>query len=520
MNNNFNDANAGPVPKLSDIQGLILRGYNLPYVRYIIFTIKDVEGAREFCKKILPGSNEPLTVTTATPWQNGQKPAYCLNVGFTVFGLKKFITETQYKAVANKSYELFQLFKNGAAYPDNADLVGDTDDSAPALWWKRSDGWQSPTNPAKDGSDLDVQVSLFAHDHDSLELHYQTLLSMIPANANGSSMLPVFMKDSEPLPQGDDFIHFGYKDSFSQPRLSKVPWNTTQGRLLLGKSTVDDRPIVPPYHFVISPRSPSGPTYNSHPLLQNGTFAAFRLLYQDVKAFNKFINNPKNGASPDLVAAKMCGRWFDGTPLVISPEKPDPNLKDFDFTNFNYINPTENQQGVRQNDDLAQLCPYASHIRRTNPRDDGKVKGNTNPDGTAANAQAKRIMRRAGPYGPEYTEKEPAGIQRGLVGLFICANLTEQFLFIMQSWINMNNFRPGADNSPNLSGFDPLFGPPKSTIPQFNEFDYLPDGATDQPYKRITGIERFIRTDGSLFLFLPGIAGLENLANGILPALH
>jgi deferrochelatase/peroxidase EfeB len=518
MNLNLNDINTAAEPKLSDIQGLILRGYNLPYVRYIVFKINDVEGARLFCKKILPGSTELLTVTTAAPWKNGQKPAYCLNVGLTVFGLKKLIDQDQFETVNNDSLEFFKWFKSGAV--KTAVKVGDTDDSAPALWWKRSGGWMAPQDPVADGSDLHVQVSLFAHDSDSLKSYYQTLLEMIPAGAKGASMTAVFFKDSEPLPKGNDYIHFGYKDSFSQPRLANVSWNTVQGRLLSGKSLVDDRPPVPLDNFVITIKNfsdaPLPPAYAPNPLLENGSFAAFRLLYQDVKAFNKFINNPPEGASPELVAAKMCGRWFDGTPLVVSPDKPNPDLKDFDYTNFNYINHTPNQQGKGHNDDLGRLCPYAAHIRRTNPRDDTKVTGNKNADGTPSYAASRRIMRRAGPYGPDYVENEPEGIQRGLVGLFICANLSEQFVFIMDSWIRQGGFRSEDDSSPNDSGFDPLFGPPNKSISNYNEFDYIPGNSGDS-YVKMKGLERFIRTDGSLLLFLPGIKALEDLSNGVIP---
>ncbi|QHS55843.1 hypothetical protein GWR56_09975 [Mucilaginibacter sp. 14171R-50] len=86
----------------------------------------------------------------------------------------------------------------------------------------------------------------------------------------------------------------------------------------------------------------------------------------------------------------------------------------------------------------------------------------------------------------------------------------------MQSWITRNGFRT-TDASPNGSGFDPLFGPPNNKIDAYNEFAYLPEGPTTQPYKQIEGLERFIRTDGSLFLFLPGIAALKCLSQGIVP---
>lgn len=516
-----------PIPNFNDIQGLILRGYNFPYIRYIVFKINDREGAQYFCKKLLPGSNGLLNVTTAASWKPGYKPDYCLNIGFTAQGLKILIDKDQQKPVnfnkvSGDSFEFFNSFKPGAV--KRADILGDIGNSAPELWWQRSEGWLNrEVPPLADGSDLHIQISIFAHNSQSLESYYQNLLTMIPTGTHGPAVTAVFFKDSEPLPKGDDYIHFGYKDSFSQPRLNTVPWNIKDERLLSGKGGIDDRKIVPTDQFVINikkyPKEGSPTIFAPHPLLENGSFAAFRLLYQDVKAFNKFINKvPEGGkpedANPELVAAKMCGRWFDGTPLVVSPHKPNPNLKDFDFTNFNYIEATPNQKGDGDNDDLGRLCPYAAHIRRTNPRDDTKVVGNKDDEGKPNYAKGRRIMRRAGPYGPDYVENEPEGVQRGLVGLFICANLTDQFVFIMKMWINRGGFRPGYD-SPNASGVDPLFGPAKET--DSTDFYFLPEDETDKNYQKMTGLERFIRTDGSLFLFLPGIKALEDISNGIIP---
>jgi deferrochelatase/peroxidase EfeB len=276
-------------------------------------------------------------------------------------------------------------------------------------------------------------------------------------------------------------------------------------------STIDDRPLVPAYRFVISTDAPD---YNAHPLLGDGTFAAFRLLYQDVGAFNEFINSDKS-VSPELVAAKMCGRWFDGTPLVVSPNGEDKNLKDFDYTNFNYHTPTPNQQGPRVADDKGAMCPYAAHIRRANPRDDEKVKGNEPVNGKPGYAELHRVLRRATPYGPPYKAGETIEVPRGLVGLFMGANLTDQFQFIMSQWITLGGFR-SPDASPNTSGTDPLFGPQISD----NDPDdkVLAYNTGNGKYKEMPGLSRFIRTDGCLYLFMPGISGLKYLSQGTIPA--
>lgn len=510
--------NSAPALELDDIQGLILRGYNFEYIRYLVFKIDadNVTGARDFISKLLPGKQGPLYITTAQPWPNGEKPPYCLNIGLTSFGLSMLLTRDNYVKVKNKSFPLFSLYDGGAAV--NAAGVGDTDESAPIKWWERSGGWALPGKPCPNGSDLHIQVTIYTKSAEEREDYYNTLIGMIPDTNNTPALALAFSKDSNPLLTGLNYIHFGYKDSFSQPRLSRVPWNTKKQRMLLGVSTVDDRPIVPPYQFVLQPKYKDDkgnlvPNYNIHPFMLNGSFAAFRLLYQDVKAFSTFISKTP-GVLPELVAAKMCGRWFDGTPLVVSPNRPDPSLKDFDYTNFNYIHATQNQQGDKKDDSLGQLCPYAAHIRRTNPRDDAAVVGNQdNPDGTPNYAESRRIMRRAGAYGPDYVEGEPDNTQRGLVGLFICANLQSQFQFIMQSWITRNGFRT-TDASPNSSGFDPLFGAPNKNFDAYNEFAYLPDGSPTQPYEQISGLERFVRTDGGLYLFLPGITALTLISEG------
>jgi hypothetical protein len=66
------------------------------------------------------------------------------------------------------------------------------------------------------------------------------------------------------------------------------------------------------------------------PLGTNGSFAALRVLEQDVDAFAEFLTRQaaRTGMSAELIAAKLCGRWRNGTPLVLSPgtDAPDPPI--------------------------------------------------------------------------------------------------------------------------------------------------------------------------------------------------
>jgi hypothetical protein len=93
----------------------------------------------------------------------------------------------------------------------------------------------------------------------------------------------------------------------------------------------------------------------------NGTFNAFRVLKQDVAGFEKYLDQAasdllkharvdellppgdeekigkglsRRAALREIVAANLCGRWRDGTPLALSAEAPDPKA---DRTDFDYV---------------------------------------------------------------------------------------------------------------------------------------------------------------------------------------
>ena len=104
--------------------------------------------------------------------------------------------------------------------------------------------------------------------------------------------------------------------------------------------------------------------------------------------FRRFLRETDYPGGPDLLAAKMVGRWADGTPLELAPHKPDPRrISDNDFTYG------DDMQGVR--------CPMGAHIRRMNPRD------SLGFEGTLINRH--RIIRRGMPYGELTPADQPGG---------------------------------------------------------------------------------------------------------------
>ena len=89
----------------------------------------------------------------------------------------------------------------------------------------------------------------------------------------------------------------------------------------------------------------------------------------------------------------------------------DPNLNN----NFSY-----------KDDAFQRACPYAAHIRKTNPRDDF-------PNGDEAPVQVRRIIRAGIPFGPEVGPTEAVTAQsRGL--MFVCyrTSIQSQFEFIQK----------------------------------------------------------------------------------------
>ena len=526
-NRDVSEAQA-PQPAYDDIQGLMINGYRgYNFIRFLIFTIPaaNVEAARKFCGALTPGTaGSPLTVTPATRWSPGNaRPPYRLNLGVTKGGLIKLLTQPNYKTIFGKSYQLMNRFglsktpyttdkPYGAAYPDTAKFVGDTGPSDPQNWWKDG-GWQlQGQDPAQ--TDLDLLLTLYAPTAPERDDWHDRLIKMIGPD----SAVLAFMQDSDPLDPAGQQIHFGYRDGISQPRIGG--FSETDPEL-------DDRPTADAWRFIIDSTQTNPPThtYTAHPLLNNGSFGAFRLLYQDVKGFEDFINQA-GPAKAEFIASKMAGRWRDGTPVEVSPERPENrhllghSLKgEYDLNNFDYVEPSAHQEpkpAPLGNPDGGQACPYAAHVRRANPRDDSSVTGNSDM------ASDHRVLRRARPYGPPYDPASPASAteQRGLVGLFIGADLQNQFEFIMHSWVIGGHFSTN-DHSFNGSGYDPLFGPPPAAAtPATTAFSFCAGDPTNpSDYETLQGLPQLVVTKGALYVFIPSITALGYLSKGTLPPL-
>lgn len=436
---------------LGDVQGLVVRGYTMPVARHLLLRVDVAGHARQTLGTLVDGNDRRPQVTTGTPW--AVKPDHCLNVSITFAGLRAL-------EVPEDSLSSFpEEFAAGAV--DRADRVGDVGANAPAHWL-----------PVFRDPGLHVVLSVFGQTQRAVDGATDDLLAGIAPGLSELCRL-----DAALLGARTD--HFGYVDGISQPTIDSAP----------PTGPPDTMPVAPTGEFLLGhPSQFDGLTYpvpTPETLGRNGSFAAFRMLAQDVDAFRELLaeQSRRTGMSEELVAAKMCGRWRNGTPLVLSPTTDTP-VAPAELNDFDYVG--------RFGDERGERCPVGAHIRRMYPRG-SRVAGN--------GGHKHRIVRRGLTYGPAYDPMTPHdGIDRGLLGLFIGVSLKDQFEFLMQEWANDGLFAAGLGRSK-----DPLLGAGDGAAGTFSV--PAPGGRTV-----LTDLPRLVTTRGGAYCFLPSVTGIRHIA--------
>lgn len=467
---------ATPDINYGDVQGTILRGYRVDMARHFILQVTDAAAARTFIGNLVDGTNGVPRLTTAARWT--EKPACFVNVGFTAGGL------TMLGVTADQLRTFDTAFQAGATDPVQAADVGDVGGSAPANWLGGVETWRN----------AHLVLSLWVHE-DAAVLEQQSARLRAGFAAGCRELLS---HDAAALP--DNQVHFGYRDNISQP--------TVQGAPARKRPTPDDQPEVPTGEFLLGYPNAGGGTYSVQPapLSTNSSYAAFRILDQDVVGFERFLTEfaAQGGVDPEMLAAKVCGRWRNGNPMALFPDAPGECLPAHKLNDFNYVSTDPSAD-----DTLGLKCPIGSHLRRNNPRN-GAVVG--------TDSTHHRIVRRAIPYGPAYDPAAPVETPRGLIGYFINGSITNQFVFLQSQWDQLSDFVKSATNANgsvdgnavfNISGEDVFLG---VNEPSTSSFTLAQLGQAGKNNKTIKGFGQMITTRGSAYVFLPSVTGLRYLA--------
>jgi Dyp-type peroxidase family len=302
------------------------------------------------------------------------------------------------------------------------------------------------------------------------------------------------------------FEHFGYRDGISQPGVRGLTrrWRpaTSPDQGLPGQD------LIWPGEFVFGypgqdpsdAVKPGRPPHMAAPWLRNGSYMVFRRLEQKVPEFRRFVADraARLGMEPELLGARLFGRWKSGAPLELAP------LHDNSALGSNAMRNNDFDYG---DDPFQRRCPYAAHIRKAYPRDDAP--------GGEAEAQRHRILRAGITFGPEIAPGETeTSHSRGL--MFVCyqTSIERQFEYIQRSHANDPGFvsgkvRPGS-GAPVTPGFDPIIG------------QGADEGARemDEPYpnypagNRRTTLEmpqQFVALTAAGYFFMPSISALRTV---------
>jgi Dyp-type peroxidase family len=435
---------------LDRIQGFVVRGYRLPLARYVFLRIDDPDRAATWISEVAG------EVLTAASWS--AKPDSGINVAFTYAGL----TALQIPSASLASFP--EEFRDGMAA--RADLLGDQDASVPA-------NWQAPLGT----TDVHVLVMISAAHQRALDAHDQRVRASIE---RVGGLTVIFDDLGTALPEGKE--HFGYSDGFAQPSIvgAGIPALPGQGAPLRDGQW---RPIRAGEFILgyldeegVLPRAPT-----PDELSTNGSFLVYRKLHQDVAGFRARLADVAAlyPGGEELLAAKIVGRWRDGTPIDLSPHRPDPAIVADERRNNAFSYDTDGD-GMR--------CPVGAHVRRTNPRDSLPFEGKL--------VNRHRIVRRGIPYGQPLPLGAPDdGQDRGVIFMCLQASISRQFEFVQSQWLNRGNaFTLGEDQDLMLGPQDGAT-PHKMTIPGNPPFFVGP-------------LERAVTVRGGEYFFVPGLNGL------------
>lgn len=461
---------------LQRVQRLVLKGQPWAESRHLVLSFAKGSRPLQFLHALGPS----LWPTAAVV----QRPAVQLSLGFSRRGLENaYVPKHVLACFAQKS----PAFTAGAALRASSHLGASGRDAPPS--WDDAFGFLT----------LDAVLSVHAQTDGGADGPTKQALALALAHGLHVKELPKGIRLPQPahvaVPdhglasgrQGEpQWVHFGYRDGLArigiegltpQHKLAECKPSSIHpaGEFLLGH----------PQHGGANPWiAGPGPAVWPEELrafFADASFGVLQQLEQHVRAFEDFVEYKADvlGLRTDALKAQLCGRYPSGLPLAA--DKGARPEDDFDYAH----------------DRHGYNCPFGSHIRRMNPRNDS----------LAHTGRKRPLLRRGMPYGPAWNKGEDDSTPRGLIGQFFCASIEDQFEHLIGQWadrVPLGSPDTGRARDPLIGAHEPGDGA------------FVMDRPPALAPLRLTGLRSFTRTRGIAYLFYPSLTTLKGIADNSL----
>lgn len=478
-----------PAPRRNEVQAGILDPLRAPAGRYTrgalaLVRVTDPARARAWLRTAAGAGTSAPRVTSGHRTRLEPGEVSC-TVAVTFSGLRQLgVPESELSLLPGEFIQGMEA---------RAGILGDLRDNHPQRWSRPSPA-VADTDPAvpidlslvhlviqlraceadkdTERSSLSAQLDGWIGDHLSPKVEPPTGLELLAVEPTWSR------PHEEPAPRD----HFGFADGISQPSLLPPPDSDGQASQARMPPATDTRywsNETPLGEVLLGWANDHGDqAWSESPArwTDQGTFLVVRKIRQFASRFDECVEKAAaqlmSGevvSEPDqareLVRAKLMGRHSDGKPLV---QPWGPGINDFDYH--------DDREGLQ--------CPFASHVRRANPR--SELPG----------ARPPRIVRRGMSYGPE--TEEASDQARGVVFMAYNASIAEQFE-VIQRWLT------GGNSSGVCSTHtDPLLG-----VPQAGEDHIFRFCHGDRVHRVNLGSQPLSQLDWGLYAFVPSMRRLR-----------
>lgn len=289
--------------------------------------------------------------------------------------------------------------------------------------------------------------------------------------------------------QGEGLEHFGYVDGRSQPLFLT---QDVEEERLKGDGIHHWDPAFPLAQVIVPDAAAPDPA------IHFGSYFIVRKLEQDVRKFKtleKVLAMDLDLADEERAGAMIVGRFEDGAPATLQSAEGahSPVMNDFTYAG----------------DAEASKCPFAGHIRKTNPRGSGGFGQ------TPAQERSHLMARRGQTYGERDDDPNDGRLDNkprkdvGLLFMAFNSDIAHQFEFTQAAWANQSGFPQVPSGSP-TPGIDLIIG----QTPGGAARPHLTCPATwgdPTSMKTVLATPQTVTMKGGAYFFMPSLAFLASL---------